>query len=68
MREEQEHVRLYLERMKACGVAFGSLPVSGYFWRSVAPMRQPMDFVTGLSLTFEPVSYTNQTLPPKRKV
>lgn len=53
LREEQEHVRLYLDRMKACGVAFGSLPVSGYFWRSVAPMRQPMDFVTGLSLTFE---------------
>ncbi|MCE2827201.1 MAG: ferritin-like domain-containing protein, partial [Verrucomicrobium sp.] len=53
LREEQEHVRLYLDRMKACGIAFGSLPVSGYFWRSVAPMRHPMDFVTGLSLTFE---------------
>ena len=53
LREEQEHVRLYLDRMKACGVAFGELPVSGYFWRSVSPMRQPMDFVTGLSLTFE---------------
>ena len=53
LREEQEHVRLYLDRMNACGIAFGSLPVSGYFWRSVAPMRHPMDFVTGLSLTFE---------------
>ncbi|MCX6870988.1 MAG: DUF455 family protein [Verrucomicrobia bacterium] len=53
LREEQEHVRLYLDRMKACGIRFGSLPVSGYFWRSVAPMREPMDFVTGLSLTFE---------------
>ena len=53
LREEQEHVRLYLDRMKACGIAFGDLPVSGYFWRSVAPMRAPMDFVTGLSLTFE---------------
>jgi len=53
LREEQEHVRLHLDRMKACGIAFGSLPVSGYFWRSVAPMRHPMDFVTGLSLTFE---------------
>ena len=53
LREEQEHVRLYLDRMKACGIAFGDLPVSGYFWRSVAPMRSPMDFVTGLSLTFE---------------
>ncbi|MEY4691596.1 MAG: hypothetical protein RIT19_1921, partial [Verrucomicrobiota bacterium] len=53
LREEQEHVRLYLDRMKDCGIVFGSLPVSGYFWRSVAPMRDPLDFVTGLSLTFE---------------
>lgn len=53
LQDEQDHVRLYLERMKACGVVFGELPVSGYFWRSVAPMRSPMDFVSGLSLTFE---------------
>ncbi|MBX3732739.1 MAG: DUF455 family protein [Verrucomicrobiae bacterium] len=53
LRDEQEHTRMYLRRMEALGVAFGELPVSGYFWRTVAPMASPLDFVTGLSLTFE---------------
>jgi len=53
MREEQAHTRMYLDRMKDCGVQFGELPLSGYFWRSVAPMETPMDFVSRLSLTFE---------------
>jgi uncharacterized ferritin-like protein (DUF455 family) len=53
LRDEQLHTRLYLARMRECGIEFGELPVSGYFWRSVANMRSPMDYVAGLSLTFE---------------
>ncbi|MBX3748109.1 MAG: DUF455 family protein [Verrucomicrobiae bacterium] len=53
LRDEQAHTRLYLERMQSCGIAFGELPVSGQFWRAVAPMETPMDYVAGLSLTFE---------------
>ncbi|MBN8248847.1 MAG: DUF455 family protein [Verrucomicrobia bacterium] len=53
LRDEQEHTRMYLDRMRACGIAFGELPVSGYFWRAVSPMESPLEFVTGLSLTFE---------------
>jgi uncharacterized ferritin-like protein (DUF455 family) len=53
LRDEQEHTRLYIERMRACGVSFGEMPVSGFFWRAVAPMRDPVDYVAGLSLTFE---------------
>jgi uncharacterized ferritin-like protein (DUF455 family) len=53
LQEEQEHTRLYLRRMKECGIQFGELPVSGYFWRTVAGMESPMDYVAGLSLTFE---------------
>ena len=53
LKEEQAHTRLYLERMRAYGIEFGDLPVSGYFWRSVAPMEHPMDYVAALSLTFE---------------
>ncbi|HMP81571.1 MAG TPA: DUF455 family protein [Verrucomicrobiota bacterium] len=53
LKDEQEHTRLYLERMKSCGVQFGELPVSGYFWRCVAPMENPIDYVAGLCLTFE---------------
>lgn len=53
LQEEQDHTRLYLRRMHQCGLQFGELPVSGYFWRTVSPMQHPMDFVAGLSLTFE---------------
>jgi hypothetical protein len=53
LQDEQEHTRLYVERMRACGVEFGGLPVSGYFWRCVAPMEHPIDYVAGLCLTFE---------------
>ena len=53
LKDEQEHTRLYLERMKSCGVELGDLPVSGYFWRCIAPMEHPIDYVAGLALTFE---------------
>ena len=53
LRDEQAHTRLYIERMRQCGIQFGELPVSGYFWRSVASMESPMDYVARLSLTFE---------------
>jgi uncharacterized ferritin-like protein (DUF455 family) len=53
LKDEQVHTRLYLERMRACGTQFGELPVSGYFWRCVSNMQNPMDYVAGLCLTFE---------------
>jgi uncharacterized ferritin-like protein (DUF455 family) len=53
LQDEQEHTRLYLARMAACGIEFGERPVSGYFWRAVSGMESPVDYVAGLSLTFE---------------
>src|SRR6266700_6192073 len=53
LKDEQRHTSLYLQRMKECGIHFGELPVSGYFWRAVSPMETPIDYVAGLSLTFE---------------
>jgi uncharacterized ferritin-like protein (DUF455 family) len=53
LKDEQLHTRLYVERMRNCVIEFGELPVSGYFWRSVAPMETPLDYVAGLCLTFE---------------
>ena len=53
LKDEQEHTQLYLQRMKECGIHFGELPVSGYFWRSVSVMENPMDYVSSLCLTFE---------------
>jgi uncharacterized ferritin-like protein (DUF455 family) len=53
LQDEQEHTRLYMKHMKNCGVQLGDFPVSGYFWRCVAPMQHPIDYVAGLCLTFE---------------
>ena len=53
LRDEQEHVRLYLERLAQVGVEFGQIPVSDFFWRAIAPAPSPLDFVARLSLTLE---------------
>jgi uncharacterized ferritin-like protein (DUF455 family) len=53
MREEQMHTAMYVRRMRECGIHFGELPVNDYFWRIIAPMATPLDFVTRLNLTFE---------------
>ena len=53
MLEEQKHMRLYRERMEAAGVAFGEIPVNAFFWRALRDMRSPLEFVAGMSLTFE---------------
>lgn len=54
LREEQEHTRLYMERMEAeGGLKFGDLPVNGFFWKSISGMATPLDYVSNLSLTFE---------------
>jgi len=53
LKEEQVHTRMYMHRMRQCGVEFGELPLSDYFWKSVSSMEDPLDYVTRLSLTFE---------------
>ncbi len=53
LKDEQLHTRWYIDRMRTCGLEFGELPVSGYFWRCVSPMENPMDYVASLCLTFE---------------
>src|SRR5438045_1068746 len=45
LKDEQVHTRLYLDRMNECGLRFGDLPVSGYFWRAVSAMQTAMDYV-----------------------
>ncbi len=53
LKDEQAHTLLYIRRIQECGMVFGELPVSGYFWRAVSAMENPIDYVAGLSLTFE---------------
>lgn len=43
LREELDHLRLYLGRLSAHGVAFGDIPLSGYFWKLLPGVRQAPD-------------------------
>lgn len=51
--EEQNHMRLYLDRMRELGVNFGDLPLSDYFWNAMKDVPTPLAFVTQMSLTLE---------------
>lgn len=51
--EEQQHCRMYIERLESLGARFGDEPVSGYFWGKVAELESPAQFVSTMCLTFE---------------
>ncbi|MFM2245716.1 MAG: hypothetical protein RL071_1790 [Pseudomonadota bacterium] len=53
LRDEQRHLRLYIDRMGALGVAFGEVPVNGFFWRALAPVEEPLAALEGMSLVLE---------------
>ncbi len=55
--EEQDHCRLYLERLRDHGECLAGHPQSDYFWRQVAGIEQsgagPRAFLAALGLTLE---------------
>lgn len=53
MADEQRHTRLHLERLAELGLAFGAIPVNGYFWNKAREFESLLDYVAGLPLTFE---------------
>ncbi len=53
LREEQEHVRLYIQQLATLGVHFGDLPLYRHFWSHVAHLTSPIRYVSLMSLTFE---------------
>jgi len=56
LRDEQAHLRLYLERMQAHGTRLGDHPVSGHFWRTLRSVQTPLEFVATMGLTIVMVS------------
>lgn len=54
LKEEQGHVKLYMQRMKEMGLSFGDLPLYRHFWNHVPHLtRSPICYVSVMSLTFE---------------
>lgn len=53
MREEQLHLRLYLERMRDYGTSFGEHHLNDFFWKHLSGVRDVQQFSAGMALTFE---------------
>lgn len=53
LKEEQGHVKLYMDRMSELGVQFGDLPLFKHFWNHVPYLTSPIRYVSAMSLTFE---------------
>ncbi len=53
LKEEQEHVRLYIKRLAELNVNFGDLPLFRHFWKHTPYIKSPLDYVCMMSLTFE---------------
>jgi len=53
LKEEQGHVKMYIERMEQLGLRFGDLPLFKHFWNHVPYLTTPIRYVSVMSLTFE---------------
>lgn len=53
MIEEQNHMRLYLDRMKDLQVEFGEAPLNAFFWNCMKDLESPAEYTAAMSMTFE---------------
>lgn len=53
LKEEQGHVRLYMQQMERLGIRFGDLPLFRHFWKFTPYLTSPLHYISMMSLTFE---------------
>ncbi len=53
LRDEQRHLAAYLARLQGVGGELGEEPLSGFFWRALGGVDQPLRFVAGLQVGLE---------------
>ncbi len=53
LKEEQGHVKLYMDRLAQFGVTFGDMPLYRHFWAHTPFITSPLQYVSMMSLTFE---------------
>ncbi|MCB9638269.1 MAG: DUF455 family protein [Myxococcales bacterium] len=51
--DEQEHTRLYIERVQAMGAEFGDFPLNDHFWRIAPQIKDPLTWVCCMHLSLE---------------
>ncbi len=65
LREEQKHLKLYLERMQELGIGFGERPLNGIFWKYIHFMSSFEKFSAIMSLSFEGANLDYATIYQK---
>ena len=53
MRDEQKHMKLYMDRMADFDVEMGEIPLNSFFWDQLSQVADVREFAAGMSLTFE---------------
>ena len=53
LKEEQGHVKLYMDRMEEMGIQFGDLPLYRHFWVHTPHLNCPLNYVSIMCLTLE---------------
>lgn len=53
LKDEQKHLKLYIERINELGFEFGDFPLNDYFWRQMEKLKTPSQYAALMALTFE---------------
>ena len=65
LKEEQKHLKLYLERMQELGIEFGERPLNGIFWKYIPLMSNFEKFSAIMSISFEGANLDYATIYQK---
>jgi uncharacterized ferritin-like protein (DUF455 family) len=53
LRDEQKHLKLYVDRLNEIGYEFGDFPLNDYFWRQSKKITSESEYLSIMSITFE---------------
>lgn len=53
LKDEQKHLKLYIERLNELGYSFGDFPLNDFFWKQMPKLKSANQYTAVMSLTFE---------------
>lgn len=53
LKDEQNHLGLYIGRLNSLGFQFGDFPLNDFFWRQMDKLKTPSQYAAVMALTFE---------------
>lgn len=53
LKDEQKHLKLYINRLNELGYEFGDFPLNDFFWRQMEKLKTPAQYAAVMAVTFE---------------